>query len=774
MSDMVISQTVKQGISQTPNALSELNPPAALTSLRNWLVWRMVHRDGQPKPSKIPYYADGAPRGMQDTPEDRARLVTFDEARTAASRGDYTGVGFALLPGAGIVALDFDNCVAAGEIAPHVEALCEGTYSEISPSGNGVRAFFLGNLLSRKDTTAVNGPFPVEVFGHNGFVTVTGNVTDTCRVFGWDATVSPLTPQVLDMYRSRGWALDSTPASAEDLRSLAPTLGMSRAEVAAALAKLPGDLDYDSWVKVGMAVHHETHGDGFDLWDAWSRQSPKYTTPEYGRARWASFGRYMGAPTTMASVQRLCRDSAGDQEPERYDVFLSRKLADMLNDRYVFEHGGREWLQYDQGAFTSCTHGEVQEEAKRLGVVVLRESSRDETLDTDAAAKVGKLVTRAMSAAGINAAIGLARSDPRIAVAPGDFDTDPDVLNTANCALRLSTLDVVQHSPGLRLSRQCSVPWEPGAKCPTWDRFLQDISLNDPDWIDYVQRACGYTLLGATPEELLFFLLGRGANGKSVLANVLRCVLGTYATTVPANFLTVSKRDGETATPALATLPGARLALANEVEAGSRLSAQTVKIACSTEAISARHIYGRPFTFVPTHTLWVRGNHKPIITDNDDGIWRRIVLIPFERNFAPHERDAGLEAKLMNEAPGILRWMVHGFTEYRHRGLRPTGRIAAASASYRKESDLLGQWLDEAAELGPQHREVQSAAYANYQAWCTGQGVRYVAKKSFTRGLEERGIGQGQVGSGGRERTYMGLRLIQGWVAAAQDAQDFA
>jgi len=289
--------------------------PAALTARRNWLVWRLVNVEGQPKPRKVPYYVNGAPRsGTQGSPEDVAALAMFDQAvqTLQASNGYYTGLGFAPQRNSGIVALDFDDCVLDGQIAPHVEELCEGTYTEFSPSGNGVRSFFAGTLQSRKDVKAARGPFPVEVFGHDGFVTVTGNVTPTCALFGWDADVAHLTPAVIAMYRIRGWDDSQAPGEFADnvLTALVPKVGVEAATIAEYLSRLPNDLDYDSWVKVGMAVHHETDGTGFALWDNWSKGSNKYTTEQYGRDRWESFGRYSsGCHITMAWAIKLANET---------------------------------------------------------------------------------------------------------------------------------------------------------------------------------------------------------------------------------------------------------------------------------------------------------------------------------------------------------------------------------------------------------------------------------------------------------------------------------
>ena len=194
--------------------MTQYTPPAvptALRHLRNWLVWRLLPQENG-KSRKVPYYVSGPARpNAQGTPEDRALLVTYDEAAAQLAFSQswdrpYSGLGFAALEGTGVVPLDFDDCVSGGVIAAHVEALCDGTYTEFSPSGNGVRAFFLGDLLSRKDVRPhMKGPWPIEVFGHNGFVTVTGNVTPTCDLFGLSDHVAPCSAAVYETYRARGW-----------------------------------------------------------------------------------------------------------------------------------------------------------------------------------------------------------------------------------------------------------------------------------------------------------------------------------------------------------------------------------------------------------------------------------------------------------------------------------------------------------------------------------------------------------------------------------------
>ena len=783
-------------------------PPPALQSLRTWLIWNYGPTRPDGKRPKVPSYTDGRRRGGEmGSLADRAAMVTYDEARDAMRRHGATGVGLALFPNHQIVALDFDNCVHDGKIDPRVADLVSGTYAEFSPSGNGIRAFMRGSLASKKDNVKgrVEG-FDVEVFGDSGFVTFTGNVTEVCAFAGFDDVVADLTPAVLDLYRQRFGA------SADAAEGIAPAKhGWTLAQVRdRLLTRCEAACARETWLHVGMALHHEFDGSAaaLDLYDQWSKTGEEsYAGRADVEGRWRSFGRSNGRPRTLGwlishtgweadpeyHLEGFDDEPTTDAEPAAavpavetgtslHDLDISRRLAKQMAGRYRFEHSGRGWLHHVGGAYVPCSRGEQFEAVKMIGPAMLRAAPAD----PDKLAAHMKAVQRAMSRDGMAAALKLTESDPRIAARPSDFDADPDLFNAADCAVYLPTGARVEHSAAQFLSRQSPVNYDPNAKAPTWERFLRDISSKtgepDDDWIDFLQRALGYTLSGRVNEELMFFMLGVGANGKSVLCNVIRHVFGTYAISVPAGFLMVSKRDGEAATPSLATLPGARLALANEVEAGSRVSAQTVKVATSTDPISARANYGSPFTFQPSHTLWVRGNHKPIVTDNDEGIWRRIVLVPFDRHFTADQKDTGLEAKLMAEAPGILAWLVRGHAEYRRRGIKRARRVESASLSYRKESDLTGQWIEECAEVGPSFAWVDSDAYASYRGWCVEQGLNPITKKSLTINLAERGFAKTQETRGARRRLYTGLKPASSYTDSdsasaarlfdAQDAQD--
>jgi hypothetical protein len=299
--------------------------PEALRNAKTWLVWRLTHVPGEPKPRKVPYYISGAKRyGEQGTDKDRAQLVSFERAVATCIKGHYSGVGFAMLATNGLVALDFDNCVRDGVVDTAVLELVQGTYAEFSPSGTGVRAFFTGQVADRKDHNKKGAhPFAIEFFAAKGYVTVTGNVLPEVELFGFDETVAPLTPAVLALYRERFGEAASTAGADDDdgawLATLTPKIGLTMEQVHAGLELLDCDCGYDDWWMIGAALHHEFDGDeeAREAWSEWSSGSSKYPGDRALESKWASFGKSTTSPVTGAYFLRRVADARSHQ---RYDL----------------------------------------------------------------------------------------------------------------------------------------------------------------------------------------------------------------------------------------------------------------------------------------------------------------------------------------------------------------------------------------------------------------------------------------------------------------------
>lgn len=286
--------------------VAHVDPPAALRSVAGWLCWKFEPNPGG-KLRKVPYYASGGRRsGVQGRTEDVDQLVPFEVARAAAARRNFDGVGLALLPQWGLVALDFDDCVGGAGVRAEVLELVGDTYAEFSPSGRGVRAFYVGDLGNRKDHGA---PFGFEVFSSSGYVTFTGNAlphVEQLDLVG--ELVAPVSAAVQAYCRQRFGARSEEVEDDDPLMTYSPALGLTPGQLRECLEVLPDDLDYDRWVSVGMAIHHETGGEGFEIWNEWSRQSAKYTSSEYGLERWQSFGRGGGKVVTARSLVKLAHE----------------------------------------------------------------------------------------------------------------------------------------------------------------------------------------------------------------------------------------------------------------------------------------------------------------------------------------------------------------------------------------------------------------------------------------------------------------------------------
>ena len=273
-----------------PNGL----PPAALRGLTGWLVWRFEQQPGELKPRKVPYYVQGGRRqGKQGAPEDRAKLTTFVAARDAAERKGFSGVGLALMPEFDLVALDVDHCIEVGGDTPsELLAIIGLTYAEISPSGTGIRAFFKGDLGNHKSPRDAEHTYGAEVFSSSGFVTVTGNHCSMTTMLALEDIIAPVSEALVDFCTSRfGPNRPQSVANDDFMAGHEPPVGLSDQEIACYLSDLDASMGRDYWIRVGMAVHHETGGGGFDLWDEWSAGGHQYPGSEALQAQWGSFDR---------------------------------------------------------------------------------------------------------------------------------------------------------------------------------------------------------------------------------------------------------------------------------------------------------------------------------------------------------------------------------------------------------------------------------------------------------------------------------------------------
>jgi len=277
------------------------------------------------------------------------------------------------------------------------------------------------------------------------------------------------------------------------------------------------------------------------------------------------------------------------------------------------------------------------------------------------------------------------------------------------------------------------------SKAVRWKKFLDDIFLGDQQMIDWMQRFLGYSLTGSTSEQIFMFAFGRGSNGKGVLASVMREVWGDYYRTISSDALMEQRRSSGAATPELADLVGARLIISGETERGCVLSEAFVKTATGEDEIPCRQLYGEKFQYMPQFKLFMAGNYKPTIRGTDNGIWRRVRLVPFNRKFEKHEMDKQLGAKLAVEREHIFAWILAGCMKWQAQGLGDQpGAVEHATREYREKEDVIGEWLSEICSFGPEKTTGARDLFSKYQAWALANGYRPMSEKSFRENMLER------------------------------------
>lgn len=324
-----------------------------------------------------------------------------------------------------------------------------------------------------------------------------------------------------------------------------------------------------------------------------------------------------------------------------------------------------------------------------------------------------------------------------------EFDTDAFLLNLRNGTYDLRRGVFRQHQPEDMITKMAHVHFNPDAICPMWMLFLFEICQDDWDLVEYLQKIAGLLLSGRSDYQYLFFLYGKGANGKSTLIKVWQQVLSEFSVTIPIDTL-LSKQKSASDEYHLARLKGARMAVSSEIPSGRRLNESLIKDLTSNDPIIARSPYEEPFQYDPTHKLILVGNHKPAITGLDHGIWRRIRIFPFEYTF-PEDKRRPMEEVLKefrDEASGILNWMIEGYRLVVKDGLDMPDAVKKATEEYRQESDSIQAFLDEQTLRTTYSKVPLKDLWQSYTVWCETNGERRVgsSNREFAAILREKGL----------------------------------
>lgn len=352
----------------------------------------------------------------------------------------------------------------------------------------------------------------------------------------------------------------------------------------------------------------------------------------------------------------------------------------------------------------------------------------------------------------------LKESRPMLEISPRDLDTDCFLLCSPNATydLRKGMDGAREHSPEDFITKITSV--SPSIKGENlWSDSLSLIFCNNQKLIDYVQMICGLAAIGKVFVEALIISYGCGRNGKSTFWNAVSRVLGLYSGNISADTLTVGCRRN--IKPEMAEVKGKRLLIAAEMQEGARLNDSIVKQLCSTDDVFAEKKYKDPFSFTPCHTLVLYTNHLPKVSASDDGIWRRLIVIPFDAKIEGKSDIKNYGEYLYQHAgESILAWIIEGAKKVIALDYKiPVPEcVQKAIDEYRSQNDWFGHFLDDKCELDASFRESSSSLYQAYRNYCVDTNEYIRSTADFYFALETAGYERIKSKN---KRFFKGLRL---------------
>jgi len=563
-------------------------------------------------------------------------------------------------------------------------------------------------------------------------------------------------------------APDTRGETGDPMTDYAPPLGLSIDEARALLAYAgdPAVLDYDEWLRVGMALHHE--GGGADewkaLWDEWCGDSPKFVQ-ETGDYKWESFGRRSGRPVTLKWLIALrgeAQRAKGGGGYARTEAGNAQRLVDAFGRDLMFCPETGQFYHFNGGWWDKVSLTYPQQLAK--SIVDGMRADVDACDSDKEKADLLKWCAASQRWSMYEHMVKIATLEPSLWVRASEIDAQARYLGVRNGVVDLMTGALLPPDRAHRITRVAAVDYDAAAQCPLFEETLFDVMQGDMEMVRFFQRLIGYSVSGDPVEDILVIPYGGGGNGKSTLLNSIVHPLGAHALSAhSSSFVRDPANPGNAglARPDLLDLIGARLVLVSEPPKDAELREDVIKAMAGGDKIPARALYsGTIVQIQPTWTAWMSTNHKPLIRGDDLGIWRRLCTLKCERSFENDPaKDPQRQARLRAEARGILAWIVRGHLDYLHqKGLVFPPPVQAARREYRSDMDLLADWLRERCVLEPTQKCSLSGLWGDWEAWARARGeLRFVSSaKALSKRLQDRGFAKEYAKKGA---VFCGLNL---------------
>lgn len=753
--------------------------PSEIKKLSQWGCYHRIWKEERGKYTKIPVNPwTGGPGKSNDS----STWANFDVAMRALDKyPDADGLAFYFANG--YVGLDIDHIaedlekIQNGDTDPDnlvtkAHDLTHGSYMEVSMSGEGIHCIFKGKIPGDRRRKA-----NYEMYQSGRFFALTGNTLNA------KPEIKSLDDQQMQRLYDHYLHSDKVaefpkkqPAITENTISVDEII--DRAERSTNGARFRSFMEggwkpfYPSQSEADMAFANDLAfwcGRDFKVMDIIFRQSSLYRQKydeKHGKTTYgiALLNKAINETSNVFNPHQplnvnydmsfLNKEHDKPKPPRTWDdMGNARRFLDEYDERFKYSYVDKMWYLYngsywqgdDQGIIEKCADLVVAN-MEHEKVQVAPGQDEEEAIEKWNKFKTKTRSNRAKAAM-------LEEVKHHVPVLHSDFDQEHMLLNTKSGYVDLNSGVLHDHDAGKMFSQQTAAEYTDHIDCPEWEKFLNQVFAGDEELIHYIQKAVGYSATGSTKEQVMFILFGNGRNGKSIFINTIADILGTYAETMNVSTIMVKQSSG--ANSDIARLEGARLVISSEANEGSRLDEGLVKQMTGGDKMVARHLYANEFEFNPEFKLWMATNHKPLIRGTDDGMWRRIMLIPFAVQIPKEKVDKELKYKLQREAAGILNWIVQGAMMWQSEGLEPPQVVQDASKDYRDEMDVLSFFISECCEEDEDYRAPAGALFDRYQEWAKESSEYSMPKQKFGREMRKRF----KYVRKSHGRFYLGVRL---------------
>lgn len=685
---------------------------------KGWPVFPCEHRGKRPATTN----------GLHDATTDSGQIDKW------FGNGQLFNIGIRTGAESGVDVLDIDGAEGQKSLQHLIEVYGDVPDTPCVRTGGGGLHYYFKHADGVRNSASTIGP-KIDVRGDGGYVVAPGSFHESGNEYKW------ITPTSTPLADWPSWLLSrmNKPEPTQPQRTEPTTATIADGQRNDTLTRLAGSMrakGFDAGaIEAALAEHNRV------------RCSPALPDSEVAKIA-KSVGRYEPHPESKpGSLLHF----------ERTDFGAGEAFASVADD-FLFDGNAGQWLQWDGKRWRRDSSKQARKAFVQRVARVIREQAVSLQADERAAWERYALVLETSHK------ITNALAEAQVHKTRTDFDADNFLLNVQNGTINLNTGQLQPHNKADYITKICPVVYNPEARSERFDRFLNDVTGGDADYLRFLQKVVGYSLTGDTREEKLFFVHGPKQSGKSTLIEAIKRGMGDYAHV--ADFETFLKKPAGGIRNDIAALHGARFVCSIEVDDGKALAEGIVKTLTGGDTIRARYLYKESFEFLPQFKLWLVANHRPRVSDQDDAMWRRILVLPFAHSVPPEQCDATLKPYLRDPQGGgasVLAWAVQGAMRWQAEGLGDVpDAVERATGEYRETMDPVREFFEDRLEFIELAKCTVSEMRSAYESWCNDIGQKYtLSPRDFNERLEARGVERKTIYLHGRnQKCWSGVGVL--------------